>query len=628
MRSDLIEYSRFNQLDTGVLGMGNAYLRARASEPILEVKSPFDHEQLLRTLGKLRYKSELSEDAKWKLIQTLSDDIKAFFIGAETVIESPVQWDLVFNAAELGLIPFEAMLNDDGIPAFACENPKIILTRRIRQRNLPALKENWPVVPRVLFAYADSAMEGLEAVPYYEHISSLRRSLRPWLTSEMMEQSDNDVLTILANVRFTQIEDALVKAIRANKPYTHLHVLAHGVKIELPDGLGYEFGVGLFKVATIDDFSDLFEKLQVKPFVVSYMICDSANASNAIISKKNIVQATHRAGVPVVIGSQLPLTFPGSVCIADRFYEAILNGEDVRNAVHLTRCALFSGKGMGHDWLSFIAYVRLPEGYENSLQESRLKREMQSLITIHRDTERLVRDNAAARAGYQDMFDILKERLHILLGDFSAYMKTGHVRAELMEENAGMIGSCYKRLAELIFYRDRNSATDIASRNEQLAYLMEALSWYRQAADHNLSHHWSVVQYLSLDRIINQGKASARYESAAALAITNAVARGDKIWANGSQVELYLLSTDERWPLVADLAFEAMENFVREAKLTDHTASYLSSITLQLSRYVKWWIPENGYNDQSRIPLSNRARELLNVCQEEMTRTIISDRTD
>jgi len=623
MRSDLIEFSRFNQLDTGVLGLGNEYLMARASEPIVEVESPFNHEQLLRTLAKLRYKSELSEDAKAKVIQKLSDDIKTFFIGPETVVESPVQWDLVFNAAELGLIPFEAMLNDDGTPTFACDNPRIILTRRIRQGSLPAVKENWPVLPRVLFAYADSATDGLDAVPFHQHIASLRRSLRPWMTAEMMEQSDNDVLTILPDVRFTQIEDTLLKAVEAKKPYTHLHVLAHGVKIELPDGLGYEFGVGLFKVATIDNFSDLFVKLQVKPFVVSYMICDSANASNAVTFNKNIVQATHRAGVPVVIGSQLPLTFQGSICIVDRFYEAILNGEDIRNAVHETRCALFSDKTTGHDWLSFIAYVRLPEGYESFLRESRSTRALQSLITIHRDTERLVRDPTAVKAKYQEMFEVLQERLHVLLADFSADMKGGDVKAGLMEENAGIIGSCYKRLAELILYRERNTAAGTASKHEQLKYLMEALSWYRQAADNNLSHHWSVVQFLSLDRIINEGKAFPRYEPAAALAISNAIARGDKIWATGSLVELYLLSPDERWPLVSEVAFAAMHDFVREARLTDQPASYLSSITFQLNRYVHWWIPANGYEDHATIPLSKRATELLHICQEELTRVLV-----
>ncbi len=547
------------------------------------------------------------------MIQKLSDDIKTFFIDPRNVAELPVQWDLVFNAAELGLIPFEAMLNEDGTPAFACEDRKIILTRRIRQTSLPAVKENWPVMPRVLFAYADSGSGELAAVPWQEHISSLRKSLRPWLSSEMMTQSDNDVLTILPNVRFTQIEDSLIRAIEDKRPYTHVHILAHGIRIELPDGAGWEFGVALFKVASVDDFSGLFEKLQVKPFVVSYMICDSANASNAVTSKKNIVQTTHRAGVPVVIGSQLPLTLPGSVCIADEFYKAILNGEDVRNAVHQTRCALYTRKEAGHDWLSFIAYVRLPEGYESFLRESRLIREMDSLDTIRRDTERLIQNKSDQRTRYQEMFDLLKERLCVLLADFSKNTNTGNAKAGLMEENAGMIGSCYKRLAELIFYRDRQPGPAQSSRDKQITYLKEALTWYHKAADNNLSHHWSVVQYLSLDRIVNEGKAFSAYEPAAALAVSNALSRSDKIWATGSLIELYLLSSDEKWPLVSELAAKAMEAFLSDAKLTKDPDSYLASITLQLNRYIHWWIPENGFSDPSKIPLSRRATELLSV---------------
>ena len=618
MQSDLIEYSRFNQLDTGVLGLGNVYLRAKGSEPILEVKSPFAHETLLRTLARLRYTNELSKAEKWSLINKLSDDIKAFFIDPKTATNFPVQWDLVFNAAELGLIPFEALLNEDGAPTFACENPRIILTRRIRQNGLPASNERWPTVPRVLFAYADNPEQGLNAVPHQEHLSSLRSALRPWLSTEMMEQRDNAVLTILPNVRFIQIQDALNNAIADKRPYTHVHILAHGVRIELPDDLGSEFGVALFKVASIDDFSDLFQELEIKPFVVSYMICDSANAGNPITSRKNIVQVTHKAGVPVVIGSQLPLTFPGSVCIADEFYKAMLNGKDVRDAIHRTRCSLFMHEDTGHDWLSFIAYVRLPEGYESYLKEALLSREMEALKTIRHDTERLIQDKSAGRPRYEAMFMLLKERLDVLLNHIQN-IDNKETSAGLVEENSGMIASCYKRLAELIFYRDRNEPTAVPSRDEQIMYLKEALSWYREASDRNLSHHWTVVQYLCLDRILNQGASFSEYKSTARLAASKATTGGGaaKIWALGSLAELYLLSPDDEWLSVSKLARAAMEDFVAEAKLVKDSSSYLTSTRLQLNRYVTWWIPDNGYEDQSKIPLSERARELLEVCKME-----------
>lgn len=617
MQSDLIEYSRFNQLDTGVLGVGNLYLRARACEPILEVRSPFDHNTLLRTLGRLRYGEDLSETKKQSLIRTLSDDIRKFFIDPKTATTLPVQWDLVFNAAELGLVPFEALLNDDDTPVFACESSKIILTRRIRQSSLPADQEIWPAIPRVLFAYARGTAGGHE-VPYKEHLASLRESLRPWLSTEMMAQSDNAVLTILSDARFSQIADCLNNAIAGNKPYTHVHILAHGVRIELPDDTGSEFGVALFKIATIDDFSSLFHTLKVKPFVVTYMICDSANASNPVIPRKNIVQVTHHAGVPVVIGSQLPLTFPGSVRIADVFYKSILNGQDVRDAIHQARCSLFKNKDTGHDWLSLIAYVRLPEGYESSLKKSVLSREMEALKTIRKDTETLIDgENHIERARYEEMFALLKERLNVLLNHITN-IAVGRVHHELMQENAGMIGSCYKRLAELIFYTDRGASTHSASLSEQITYLNEALHWYREAADSNLSHHWSVVQYLSLDRILNAGKGFAEYRSSAKLGASKAIDRGqgsEKVWGWGSLAELCLLSGDDEWPVASALARNAMEGFIKEARLLPDPASYLTSMALQFNRYIRWWIPENGFNDPSQFPLSDRARELIDVCK-------------
>ena len=49
------------------------------------------------------------------------------------------------------------------------------------------------------------------------------------------------------------------------------------------------------------------------------------------------------------------------------FYEGWMAVKDVRAILHETRVALREAKEAGHDWVSMVAYVRLPEGYNDYL---------------------------------------------------------------------------------------------------------------------------------------------------------------------------------------------------------------------------------------------------------------------
>jgi hypothetical protein len=57
---------------------------------------------------------------------------------------------------------------------------------------------------------------------------------------------------------------------------------------------------------------------------------------------RNVVEL-HRLGIPVLLASQLPFTMAGSVVMAREFYRYLLEGDDVRRALHdLIACCEFA----------------------------------------------------------------------------------------------------------------------------------------------------------------------------------------------------------------------------------------------------------------------------------------------
>ena len=104
----------------------------------------------------------------------------------------------------------------------------------------------------------------------------------------------------------------------------------------------------------------------------------------------SLAQELHRLGVPVVVASQLPLTMAGSVVMARVFYRYLLEGDDVRRALHAARVALRDDANAGHDWLSLVGYVRLPpEGYARHLAEFGLRAELGMLDAQQKRADRL-----------------------------------------------------------------------------------------------------------------------------------------------------------------------------------------------------------------------------------------------
>ncbi len=453
----------------------------------------------------------------------------------------------------------------------------------------------WPARPRILFAWACPSGAGVD-VPYRAHEEALRAALKPWMP--LQQGVATDALTVLEQTGIASLQKACADSVATQKPFTHVHILAHGY----PVGRAHRqrFGMALhdenneLQAVTPETLTEALAPLCGRTVVVTMATCDAANLTNTLAPEKSIAHQLHVSGFPVVVASQLPLTVSGSNLMVERFYGALLAGRDVRTALHEARAALYENRHRtGHDWASLVGYVRLPEGYAEHLKEVRLEAVLSSLKIAQAWSDALVASTCADPAQFDDVASHLQgciKALEDFLNDTA-----GHARGGVLEENLGLLGSAEKRLAELHF----TCGTRIPS-DERRQKMQDALNrsrlWYKRGYEHNLSHHWTGVQHLSLESVL-EGKIRNPGHWYAALAAAEIDGKKpNDFWARGSLAELYLLAPLAGQPRRTDAAAEILEDM--ELCVRDHANGDcfpLDSTVRQLRRYTDWWTTENGF---------------------------------
>jgi hypothetical protein len=621
MRSTLVEFHRFNDLSTGALRKGDSYLLAAASRPVCQFPMPLDQRDLWRLMRDLRYLTDgaARQMALAKVGEHVTRILDAEFLQELQTGELPLQIDLVVNAAELAALPFEAATDSERRPLFVRAGEEAIeVTRRVRHDFVES-NARWPAQPRILFAWASPP--GVEAVPHEEHQTALRNALRPWISVNDVTNSkpvSKGVLTTLAQASLASIRETCRTAMAAEKPkaFSHLHLLAHGYAIGQPGE--QRFGIALHHSSngeldpvSPEQIQEALEPLRGQPVVITLAVCDAANETNTLVPEKSIAYDLHVSGFPVVVASQLPFTVAGSRLMVEHFYGALLAGRDVRTALHEARVALYENQNRaGHDWASLVGYVRLPEDYADHLLDVRLEAVMAALRTVQADSDELIKSKEYDPGRFHQIEELLRGRIQ----DLKLFLKESakSKRAGVMEENLGLLGSSQKRLAELYFELGRRSGS--ADWNEPMrSALQKARDWYHQGYEHNLSHHWTGVQYLSLEavlngRILNPGLWHAAVEAAL-------IGQRDpkEYWAHGSLAELYLLGPSAG----AVSSFEAAAKVIDEmkARVAEHGKGDrfpLESTERQLRRYTDWWTNGNGFFPGTS-DYATRAEQLLQV---------------
>jgi hypothetical protein len=418
MQSELIEFFRFNRQTKGMLRKGDRYLLVRGGAPAREVRITIDHDDFMERLELFRYASQTDEGQRKQALDELSGTVTSMLgFGKKPV--SAQQIDLVTNAAELSALPFELAVGADGRPIFAVPDRPLVLTRRVR-RESHGERPVWWSKPRVLFAYASPPGAGPK-VPFDDHIDALRVALKPWIEPlagfEHAVPDERSVLQILPKASLKAIRLEGSKAMKEGRPFTHLHILAHGCAI----GQGFKRRFGL----AMHDDADASKMTAVAPeqlrrrlttiaehlVVVTLAACDGGNQANSIAGGGSIAHELHSSGIPVVVASQFPLTFAGSAVFTGIFYRDMLAGDDVRDALYATRSALYQQADVGYDWASLVAYVQLPEDYHDRLVEVGLQAEMASLSTAQLWSDHLTVNKVRDPAAFEEVADRLRNRI-------------------------------------------------------------------------------------------------------------------------------------------------------------------------------------------------------------------------
>jgi hypothetical protein len=646
MKSILVEFARFKNLGTGILRDGDEYLRSITSHRVHQVRIPINQHAFNRLMNSLRYvyKDQHEYNEAFKKLSSLVTNLlrhqdymdagellerlkfsrvegDEFLLQQVTQLlqqhdnerlleEGPLleeiqsnrdelqQIDLVTNAAELSALPFEAAMADDDKPLFLSGNG-VVLTRRVRgvfRDTTP----RWPATPKVLFIWSSAG----GSVPHEQHKEALLDALKPWLPPRKTER----VFVEIGDAKYRDIE----KKTREGK-FTHCHLLAHGQQIDQESdkrfGIALNHPVDGTDVITPDSLSKALEGIRSSAVVVTLAACDAGNQTDVINPDKSIAHVLHSSGFPVVIASQLPLTKFGSDILTRRFYGDLLNGFDVREALHHAREELYRNQSSaGHDWVSLVGYVQLPEGYGDFLEEVRLKSHVNSLKNLRDRAEALVQ-NGASRKAFEAIGDDLKREI-MALNKLLAQTKN----KQSLDENRGLLGSAEKRLAELLFKHIGDDAAKTASREA----LSRACDRYKEAFDTSPSHHWSGVQYLALQAVIT-GELDRKTWKTAYRAAEVARVRPNEYWAQGSLAELAILgkligeSTDE----TAATYLQEMKDRYKAVQLKKPDAdSPFQSTELQLRRYEEWWLTANGFFPGT-TDLADEIGNLIPLCREK-----------
>lgn len=588
-----IEIHPLNALEdsSGLIRKGERYITLAGGErPPCEVKMPLTHRDFVQNLNRLRYAPGVSP----RQVQAALDALAGY--AAQVLPELPVtnrkalQIDLVLGSAELWAFPFEACRHDDDW-AFADRDRCTILTRRIRQ-GFAASRRPWPVRPHVLIVHAPVA-DDLHQGLIDAHVGALERALGPWAVDPQAE----GLLEVVHAVGARDLRKAMERAQDGDRgPFTHVHVLAHGKEIADPDSGSIRWGLRLGDVnrggTDPQQLAESLRPIEGNPVVVTVAACDSGNQVQTTIPERSFAQELHVQGIPIVLASQLPLTKRGSVTWTRTFYELLLQGEDARWALHAARLALHDDDEAGHDWVSLVGYVQLPEGYADHLREVGVRREM-ALLKAARD--RLDR-GLEERGGILDGIEPLIRRRIASLN--SRLDEIARDQRDLRGECQGVLASAHKRLAELKFHESQRADTHAeahALRRLSRDSLEAALGHYAAAYSADLQNHWLGVQQLALEAVLVGSCKNPSVWDVVFHAARLAAARNENEYeAHGTIAELWLLGPIIGRPRALGEAKAALACLVSQAERAGASCA-IASARHQLERYASWWTKDNGF---------------------------------
>ena len=651
-----LELLRHGPSNNQLLSPLTAYLALCGNYDAETVHVGFEHVQLLRRMRGLRYQdgrgAEVAalEDASAEVsklaasIRSLTAEISSVPRGSGDVIHLR----LVLSAAELALLPFELIRSPAGFPGHGQwlslqTAAPIALTREARR--VAATTIRWPDRPRILVVAAEPPR--VARVPLRAHLLALRYALDPWLFKGTGKELGKHV-TVIPEASISAVREECARAAGSGSPYTHVHVLAHGVAAEAHVEGEHAYGLAFHADgdrARTDVVSGTRLATALRchpsgpvggdlssPAVVTVASCDSANVGGVITAGASVAHQLHEAGVPLVLASQFPLSVRGSAIMAEVVYTRLLRGEDPRTLVHDLRQALHVRCPDTHDWASVVAYAALPVDIDAQVKRAKAQRALGAVnVAITK------RDYVERRGGHPSKDDIAATD-----GAMSWLASTLPTDDEPMDpaERAGMLGAlanASKRAAHedypeplwpvltratsgdeappsepvtqpdaIAAFRAAPRASDAAERQAKARRLLEeARRHYMDVFRRGSGEAWPIVQWLALtnalypfdrplskrDRIDAERSLVGAWTTAYTIADDNLKTRSGRAigWAHSALAELFVLAQllpDDHWAKreASDQAHAHASALLAADNDLDKT-----SLRRQLARYAGWW---------------------------------------
>ncbi len=655
MRTITLELLRHGPAHNQLLSPLTPYLALCENHGAETLHVPFEHNQFLHRLDALGY--QLEEQSRLFQLRDTAAVIGEMLgkipgLTAEANRrgqsgETLTHLRLIISASELALLPFELALSPAGCPGagqyllLQSETP-VCLTREIRRS--PEDELRWPDRPRILFAAAAPPQVG--EIPVQSHLLALRKLIQPWVKYYDPANSQKRAEAVGAHLTF--LPDASVEAIEkhcATGNFTHVHILAHGIK--RPEAHDYRYYVALHDArdsnrldyvsgtrlaAALCAASEDWGRQLAKPAVVTLASCDSANVGSVAGAGSSVAHALHEAGIGMVVAGQFPLSFDGSVRLVEVLYEGLLWGEDPRTLVYDLRRRLYSQFRERHDWAALTVYASLPPRFEQELFGVQIESAMRSINAAMNYADELTRRLSerigkktrqwSATAESTEVFKIANTRIE------KSRQRLKALLTRIPDQQAriyGLLASSDKRQAEILYAASRH--VDFGDKQEEYRsesgkLLVEARDYYWNSFMLDRANHWAVVQYLSLDLVLQRVPELANQSAATPDAIAgrqeknaqalwtmarllslydlNTGSNKTRSWAHGNLLELYLLSllpeilpkvSPEIAPDARGIEKLALEHQDRLTDIAGADSFEVYSTRRQMRRYLEWFEP-------------------------------------
>lgn len=596
------------------------------------VTIPFEQAAFNRRLSNLRYEmdDEAEGSARVEALRMTGNDLGRVLDAVPGLLGSlaessaehgVINLRIVTSASELALLPFELAKVPSGTGRPSDEwltlrtGTPICMTRRVR--SVVPSSAKWPQGrPRILFVVG----LGIEETLVAQHREVLQNALAPWTTSDYnplvelrpastksteAEKTDDEPART-GDATIVNIIDCLAAGV------TGVHILAHGAMVGYEEAERYGIllqGEGRSEgdVITGERFASALRSLPhdaTRPAAIVVASCDSGYQADILVPGGSFARALHMAGVPLVVASQYPLTYEGSVRLTEMTYEKVLWGANPLPTLARARAALHAEFGHTHDWASLVVYDALPKQLGHQLEE--------------------VRYNRARNAVDDALADYDKNKDKISKEEAKAWFKRARAAADLAIEHfpsapqyamevGGLRASYAKRLAKYMYDEEDFIGTRDQLEIAHREYRTAAAHFYRNRGQQlRATLHWLETQSLSLDRIMGERPQPGAWEIAfrsTQMEAEGADAEG-QAWSHSSLAELHLLRVfDETIDAEqrAEAKSEARSRVLRLLEIYHSMSDFpILSTHRQLERYATWWGDEK-FAERLRIPEGNRS---------------------